>query len=83
MAVTTVRKRLHHSVFRPGMSATGFKFLFVKPGILRRIAGDWLRFWRRDFHPWHIDNRDLIREWEAAQSPVGDIEAPPVRAASR
>jgi predicted metal-dependent hydrolase len=63
--------------------ARGFRFLFIRPGILRRIAGDWLRFFRRDFHPWQIDNRDLIRDWEADQAPVGDTAEKPFRAASR
>ena len=63
--------------------ATGFRFLFVKPGILRRIASDWLRFFRRDFHPWQIDNRDLIRDWEAEQAPVDNRAGLPPRPVSR
>jgi predicted metal-dependent hydrolase len=63
--------------------ATGFRFLFIKPGMLRRIAGDWLRFFRRDFHPWHIDNRDLIREWEAEQAADDDTADRSLQAASR
>jgi predicted metal-dependent hydrolase len=63
--------------------ATGFRFLFVKPGILRRIAGEWLRFFRSDFHPWQIDNRDLIRQWEAEQEAVEHAAESPLRTASR
>ena len=44
--------------------ASGFKFLFVSPGILRRVRKPWLRFMRKDFHPWQHDNRHLIAEWE-------------------
>ncbi len=44
--------------------ASGFKFLFVSPGILRRVCKPWLRFMRKDFHPWQHDNRHLIVEWE-------------------
>lgn len=47
--------------------ASGFKYLFVRPGILRRVAGAWFRFLRKDFHPWQIDNRDLVVEWERQQ----------------
>ena len=47
--------------------ARGFRYLFVKPGMLRRVAGAWLRFFRKDFHPWQLDNRDLINEWESQQ----------------
>lgn len=42
----------------------GFKYLFVRPGILRRVFFAYLRFYRKDFHPWQHDNRGLIAEWE-------------------
>jgi len=63
--------------------SAGFRFLFVKPGILRRIAGDWLRFFRSDFHPWQIDNRNLIRKWESEQLPVENPAEQPLQSASR
>jgi uncharacterized protein len=44
--------------------ATGFKFLFIKPGVLRRVFRAWLSFFRNDFHPWQVDNRRLVEEWE-------------------
>jgi predicted metal-dependent hydrolase len=47
--------------------ASGFKFLFIKPGMLRRVFPDWLRFFRKDFHPWQDDNRELVRQWEQQQ----------------
>lgn len=46
---------------------SGFKFLFIRPGVLRRVGSDWLSFLRNDFHPWQIDNRDLIYKWEIDQ----------------
>ena len=52
----------------------GFVFLFIKPGFLRRIVVPYLRFYRRDFHPWQHDNRHLIREWErrfSTDEPIG------------
>ena len=42
----------------------GLKYLFVAPGILRRVFFAYLRFFRKDFHPWQHDNRELIDEWE-------------------
>ena len=42
----------------------GLKYLFIKPGILRRVFFAYLRFYRKDFHPWQHDNRELIAEWE-------------------
>ena len=54
--------------------AIGFNYLFVKPGVLRRIFIPWLRFMRKDFHPWQHDNRHLIDAWEqgeiAAKTPA-------------
>jgi predicted metal-dependent hydrolase len=41
----------------------GLNFLFGKPGILRRIIPHYLAYYRKDFHPWQIDNRDLIDNW--------------------
>lgn len=47
----------------------GFKYLLVKPGILRRVFPAWLRFLRARFHPWHQDNRYLITAWNQSQQP--------------
>jgi predicted metal-dependent hydrolase len=48
--------------------ATGIKYLFIKPGVLRRVFFAWLSFFRADFHHWQKDNRQLISEWEHAQA---------------
>ena len=48
--------------------ATGFKYLFISPGILRRVFPAWLAFFRSNFHPWQHDNRELIARWERRQS---------------
>ena len=52
--------------------ARGFTYLFIKPGILRRVAGPWFQFFRKDFHPWQHDNRDLIITWRREQKAVAD-----------
>jgi predicted metal-dependent hydrolase len=36
------------------------KYLLVKPGMMRRIFWDYLRFYGPGFHPWHRDDRPLI-----------------------
>jgi predicted metal-dependent hydrolase len=60
--------------------ASGLKYLFIKPGMLRRVAGAWFRFFRKDFHPWQIDNRALIGEWEREQSDSHNLSTdPPAR----
>ena len=52
--------------------ANGFRYLFVRPGILRRVFRPWLAFFRKDFHPWQIDDRQLIEEWEREQARCGE-----------
>lgn len=37
-----------------------FWFAFVRPGMMRKIAGAWLGFFRPGFHPWNHDDRSLI-----------------------
>ncbi len=51
-----------------------FKFLFIKPGMLRHVFPELLRFFRKDFHPWQVYNRELIKDWEDRQ----ESGAPPV-----
>ncbi|RJY08015.1 metal-dependent hydrolase [Aurantiacibacter aquimixticola] len=43
------------------------RYLTVSPGMLRRIARPWLAWFKPGFHPWDIDDRDLIERWESAQ----------------
>jgi len=40
------------------------KYLLVKPGMMRRIFWDYLRFFGPGFHPWHRDDRKLIATTE-------------------
>ena len=37
-----------------------WRFLFVRPGIMRRIALPYLSYYLPGFHPWRHDNRHLI-----------------------
>lgn len=53
--------------------ARGLKYLFIRPGMLRRVAGSWFKFFRKDFHPWQQDNRDLITRWEREQADSTDV----------
>ena len=39
-------------------------YLFVKPGILRRIFPAWLDYFRTGFHPWDQDDHALLAQWE-------------------
>jgi predicted metal-dependent hydrolase len=39
--------------------------VLVKPGMLRKIAGAWFRYFLPRFHPWDVDDRRLIAAYEA------------------
>lgn len=42
------------------------KYLFGKPGILRRLIPAWFAFFKPGFHPWDHDDRDLIANVDLA-----------------
>jgi uncharacterized protein len=54
-------------LFNPKVWWKGFQFYFLKPGLVPTIWRDYLDYFRRDFHPWMHDNRELLGEWEAEQ----------------
>ena len=56
-------------------------FAFVSPGMFRKIAAAWAKFFLPGFHPWNDDDRHLIREYDAA-APAFDSTARKVRQAA-
>ncbi len=48
----------------PKAWARMFWFAWVRPGMLRKILGAWLAFFRPGFHPWNHDDRALIAREE-------------------
>ena len=48
-------------------------YLWVRPGMFRKIAGAWLKFFLPGFHPWNEDDRQLLRAYEAS---AGKIPTP-------
>jgi len=40
-------------------------YLWVRPGMFRKIAGAWVRFFLPGFHPWNEDDRELLVAYEA------------------
>ena len=52
-------------LFNPKVWWQGFKFYFRHPGLVPNIWSDYLDYFRRDFHPWMHDNRELLGQWEA------------------
>ena len=55
---------------------SGMNFLFIYPGVLRRIFFPFLRFLRKSFHPWQHDNRSLLEEWTKEQQTESTSESP-------
>ena len=41
-------------------------YLWVRPGMFRKIAGAWVKFFLPGFHPWNEDDRHLLRSYEAS-----------------
>jgi len=43
-------------------------YLWVRPGMFRKIAGAWLKFFLPGFHPWNEDDRHLLAAYPAIAS---------------
>jgi hypothetical protein len=39
-------------------------YLWVRPGMFRKIAGAWFKFFLPSFHPWNEDDRHLLAAYE-------------------
>jgi uncharacterized protein len=52
-----------------------WRYLLLKPGVLRGVFPMWLSYLRPGFHPWDMDDRDLIARAEA-ELRLGAAEAP-------
>ena len=53
----------------PRMWLRFLHYVLVRPGLLRRVLGSYFSYYRPGFHPWNVDDRGLVREFEA--SPAG------------
>ena len=40
-------------------------YMWIRPGMMRRIFSAWASFFRPGFHPWNEDDRDLIAQYDA------------------
>jgi uncharacterized protein len=52
-----------------------FRFLWIKPGGMRKLIRTWLPYFRRDFHPWQHDNSAHVERWKAAYAETGHAPA--------
>ena len=41
------------------------RYLMLEPGGIPGLLGPYLRYYRRDFHPWEHDTTDLLQVWKA------------------
>jgi hypothetical protein len=41
-------------------------YLWLRPGMFRKIGGAWLSFFMPGFHPWNEDDRHLLRAYDAS-----------------
>ena len=48
----------------------GWKFLFARDGILRRVWPAYQEYFRDGFHPWQRDTRPLLEAWKHGQEQV-------------
>ena len=55
------------NLWRPQLWWQGWKFLFFRGGVLRRIWPAYREYYREGFHPWQRDTRVLLEQWKAAQ----------------
>jgi predicted metal-dependent hydrolase len=55
--------------------------VWVRPGMFRKIAGAWLKYFLPGFHPWNEDDRHLLRAYEATAKVPADSKRKVRRAA--
>jgi uncharacterized protein len=46
-------------------------FLFLEPGAMRQLFGKYFHYYRPSFHPWQLDNRELLNAWRSQAQPAG------------
>lgn len=53
-------------------------FLFISPGPITRIGGQWLSWFVPGYHPWKHDNRKLLEAARRHYDELAKVPAPPV-----
>ncbi len=56
-------------------------YLWIRPGMFRKIGVAWFKFFLPGFHPWNEDDRALLRAYEDT-APLQDADRKKVRAAA-
>ena len=68
LTICRMRKMEGKPVLSLSFWREGYRFLFGKDGIIREVASDFRLFYRDDFHPWMVDNRDQLQKTIAMQT---------------
>ena len=55
-------------LWSPRLWWQGWKFLFFKDGILRRVWPAYKEYYRDGFHPWQRDTRLLLEKWKVSEA---------------
>ena len=61
--------RAEGKLWSPGTWVGGLNFLWGVPGVMRRALPHFLAYMKPGFHPWDIDDRELIEQWKAEYEP--------------
>jgi hypothetical protein len=56
-------------------------YLWVRPGMFRKIAGAWFRYFLPGFHPWNEDDRALLAGHDSSFAPNSEMKRRVRRAA--
>jgi predicted metal-dependent hydrolase len=56
-------------------------YLWVRPGMFRKIAGAWLKFFLPGFHPWNEDDRALLAAYDSSAKIAPELKRKVRRAA--
>jgi predicted metal-dependent hydrolase len=56
-------------------------YMWIRPGMMRKIFSAWAAFFMPGFHPWNEDDRHLIRDYDS-KAPVPAAEGKKVRRAA-
>lgn len=52
-------------LFKWSTLKSAFRFYWKTPGLIPAISKEYADYYRRDFHPWEHDNRELLEGWKA------------------
>lgn len=68
MASTFSMLRQNKQLWKWNTLKSGTKFIFGKGGLVRTLWPQYKSFYKKDFHPWNNDNRELLENYLAAET---------------